>query len=55
MENTKNNILDELEKNKVENFLEIMEKVSNKMENLNLSSEQFPDVLKLYLEYRKMG
>lgn len=59
MEDIKNNvgsyILDEFEKNKIENFLEIMEKISSKMSNLNLSSAQFPEALKLYLEYRKMG
>lgn len=59
MENIKNNvgldILDEFEKNKIENFLEIMEKVNSKMSDLNLSSVQFSEVLKLYLEYRKMG
>lgn len=59
MENIKNNvgldILDEFEKNKIENFLEIMEKVNSKMSDLNLSSVQFSEVLKSYLEYRKMG
>lgn len=56
MEDTKSSyILDEFKKNKIENFLEIMEKVNSKMSDLNLSSAQFPEVLKLYLEYRKMG
>ena len=40
--------LPEFETNKVNNFLEIMEKINNKMEELEIPKENFVEILKVY-------
>ncbi|MBR8749426.1 hypothetical protein IX317_001100 [Fusobacterium sp. DD29] len=37
------------EKDKLNNFLEIMEKINNKMKELGISDENFAEILKVYI------